>query len=64
MRIVLWNARQRSPLVRRNMKRFQRPFKPPPIAPLTRQRLTMHFRPYNDALAEWLGRDLSIWEGL
>ncbi len=33
----------------------------PPIDPGTRARLVEEFRPYNDRLAEWLGRDLSAW---
>ncbi len=27
----------------------------------TRERLVDHFRPYNDRLSTWLGRDLSDW---
>jgi hypothetical protein len=56
-------TRRRVPLVRRNMRRLERLFHPPPMAPMTRKRLTDYFRPYNDALADWLGRDLSVWEG-
>lgn len=33
----------------------------PPMDPDTRKRLVEHFRPYNDRLAKWLGRDLSTW---
>ncbi len=33
----------------------------PPMAPDTRARLVEHYRPYNDRLAGWLGRDLSDW---
>jgi len=33
----------------------------PPIDPSTRARLVEDFRPYNDRLAEWMGRDLSAW---
>lgn len=33
----------------------------PPMDPATRARLVEEFRPYNDRLAEWLGRDLSAW---
>lgn len=33
----------------------------PPMPPETRARLVEHFRPWNDRLGEWLGRDLSAW---
>lgn len=33
----------------------------PPMTPETRKRLVEHYQPYNDRLAEWLGRDLSDW---
>jgi hypothetical protein len=33
----------------------------PPLPPETRERMVEHFRPWNDRLAEWLGRDLSAW---
>ncbi len=33
----------------------------PPISRDTRARLVEEFRPYNDALAQWAGRDLSAW---
>lgn len=33
----------------------------PPMEPNTRARLVEHFRPYNDRLAAWLGRDLAAW---
>jgi len=33
----------------------------PPLPPETRARLVEHFQPWNDRLAEWLGRDLSAW---
>ena len=31
------------------------------MAPETRAELRRHFGPDNDALAAWLGRDLSMW---
>lgn len=34
----------------------------PPMPPETRARLVEHFKPWNDRLAEWLGRDLSAWD--
>jgi hypothetical protein len=34
----------------------------PPMAPETRVRLRRHFAPEIAALADWLGRDLSMWE--
>lgn len=34
----------------------------PPINPETRVRLLDEFRPYNERLAAWLGRDLSAWD--
>ncbi|HXE80307.1 MAG TPA: sulfotransferase domain-containing protein [Vicinamibacterales bacterium] len=37
------------------------PFTPPPMNPATRAELAAVFRADNDALAEWLGRDLSGW---
>ncbi len=33
----------------------------PPMAPETRVELRRHFAPEVAALAEWLGRDLSMW---
>ena len=33
----------------------------PPMKPETRAQLVKHFRPHNDRLAAWLGRDLSAW---
>ncbi len=33
----------------------------PPLSPHTHHRLVEHFRPHNQALATWLGRDLSHW---
>jgi hypothetical protein len=33
-----------------------------PMRPETRARLAEHFRPYNERLGEWLGRDLSHWK--
>ncbi len=33
----------------------------PPLSPDTHHRLAEHFRPHNEALAAWLGRDLSHW---
>lgn len=33
----------------------------PPLPPETRARMVEHFKPWNDRLAEWLGRDLSAW---
>ena len=37
------------------------PFRPPPMDPATRAALAQRFRADNEALAEWLGRDLSGW---
>lgn len=34
----------------------------PPLDPDTRKRLIEHFKPHNDRLAAWLGRDLSVWD--
>ena len=34
----------------------------PPVDPDTRKRLIEHFKPHNDRLAVWLGRDLSAWD--
>lgn len=33
----------------------------PPLSTATRTVLAEHFRPYNDRLSTWLGRDLSHW---
>ncbi len=33
----------------------------PPMEAETRARLVEHFRPYNDRLGAWMGRDLSAW---
>ena len=33
----------------------------PPLPPETRARMVEHFKPWNDRLAEFLGRDLSAW---
>lgn len=33
----------------------------PPMPAESRARLVEHFKPWNDRLAEWLGRDLSAW---
>ena len=33
----------------------------PPLPIETRARMVEHFQPWNDRLAEWLGRDLSAW---
>ena len=49
--------RMRSFLVAANEKTFA----PPPIALRTRERLVEYFRPYNDLLAELMGRDLAHW---
>ncbi len=35
----------------------------PPIDPSTRAHLIEHYRPYNDRLSSWLGRDVSHWNG-
>jgi hypothetical protein len=34
----------------------------PPMDPDTRATLERRFEPHNEALADWLGRDLSVWE--
>jgi hypothetical protein len=36
----------------------------PPIDPSTRAQLIEHYRPYNDRLSNWLGRDVSHWNGV
>jgi hypothetical protein len=40
-----------------------RPRPVPPMDPAVRRRLAEHFAPHNAALAGWLGRDLSSWDG-
>jgi hypothetical protein len=35
----------------------------PPVDPSTRAQLIEHYRPYNDRLSVWLGRDVSHWNG-
>jgi len=40
----------------------KKPVDYPPMAPRTRTRLVEHFRPDNDRLSAWLGRDLSEWD--
>jgi hypothetical protein len=64
----------RSPKVRVISRKMPHPFrriigrlnartmKYPPMAPGTRARLVEHFRPHNESLARFLGRDLSIWD--
>ena len=44
--------------------RLQQQFSLPPMRPATREQLTRHFRPLNDALAQRLGRDLAHWSHL
>jgi hypothetical protein len=39
-----------------------RPFTPPPMDPEVRSRLVEHFRPWNERLAELLGRELTGWD--
>lgn len=36
---------------------------PPPMNPNVREELVHHYRGYNRALSEWIGRDLSFWDG-
>jgi hypothetical protein len=36
----------------------------PDMAPETGARLVEEFRPYNDRLAAWMGRDLSAWDAI
>jgi hypothetical protein len=38
------------------------PWKYPPMQPETRQKLLDFYRPWNAKLAEYLGRDLSVWD--
>ena len=38
-----------------------RPRPVPPMDPAVRERLAEHFAPHNEALAQWLDRDLSAW---
>ncbi len=40
----------------------RKPFKQPPINPATRARLNEFYRPWNQALAEFICRDLSHWD--
>lgn len=47
----------KTPLIRANTK----PFSYPPINPETRKRLAEHFAPFNEDLAQLLGRDLRHW---
>lgn len=51
------NQRVRQRLIRVN----ERPAGLPAMSPATRQRLSEHFAPHNDALARFLGRDLGHW---
>ena len=51
-----------APMVRALARVNERPLTYPPMEPAIRARLLAQFRPHNEALASWLGRDLSMWE--
>ncbi len=57
----LQNRAGRQPLAARIVRAGRRPFRYPPMDPVTRRVLVDTFAPGNAALAEWLGRDLSHW---
>ena len=51
------------PLGRALRARGRRPAAYPPLDPATRAILVAYFRPFNEALGRWLGRDLAAWDG-
>lgn len=61
LRLALAQNKRRSEAARRLQRASLRRFTPPPMHPLTRRALAERYLPYDRALEEWLGRDLSVW---
>ena len=59
VQIGRWIPARAAGALYRAMVRTADPY--PPMDPALRARLVEHFEPYNAALGEWLGRDLSHW---
>lgn len=58
-----WLMGLKQKVVRRLRSLNEATFQPPPMQQGTREELLRYFRPYNEQLAEYLGRDLSHWGG-